>query len=125
MVGMDAVLPPPPGDADQVRVGHLRSVWTDIKPAGPVQYQTGWQIAKPDVMYLLDLAEEALRLRAEEAALREVVFSLDYAIGQWEQHGPPRGYDVLASFRDLLRCPHQGQQCDCKRRALELLSRTA
>jgi hypothetical protein len=96
------ILPPPPGNADQIRVAHLRSAWTAIKPAGPVKYQTGWQIAKPDVMYLLDLAEEALRLRAEDAALREVVFSLNYALGQWGQHGPPRDYDVAASFRDML-----------------------
>jgi hypothetical protein len=29
--------------------------------------------------------------------------------------------ELEAVLRDLLRCPHQGQDCACKRRALALL----
>lgn len=36
-------------------------------------------------------------------------------------HAYRRVRDLEAAMRDLLRCPHQGERCACKRRAMKLL----
>lgn len=55
---------------DDARLARLRAGWTASTPAGPVENQTGWQRAKPDVLYLLDLVDQ---LRADHARLQQAV----------------------------------------------------
>jgi len=55
-------LPPPPGDADESRVASLRSRWAYIGVGKPGM-RSVQQEMKPDVEFLLTLAEEALQAR--------------------------------------------------------------
>jgi hypothetical protein len=52
---------------------------------------------------------------------RENLRITDQKGNQHNQRGHRRVRELESAMRDLLRCPHQGQQCACKRRALALL----
>lgn len=52
---------------------------------------------------------------------RENLRITDRQGNQLNRHGHRRVRELETAMRDLLRCPHRGQQCDCKRRALALL----